>query len=244
MPHPVYGGVFEWISWRAPRLEATAFSYGLAEARGRAKRPHRNCSRSVPDAESDAYDHACLGPFSYAKGPLLLMNQPALRWLMHAKVFRRDLQRAQDMVAGRAATRKGRIDDDINLGYWMVRMPGLRVLRLRRVVWKDTWRDGADPSMLLAAHKVPWQLHDELHNLTSAMWIGATAATVGALCRNDAPPCTECSHARSQRPCVLEVGVETNLQASPCIRAPKRGMGCPLFVRESHPTSVACSAVA
>lgn len=66
LPHAVYAGVFEWISWRAARLEATGFSYGLAEARGRAKASHRNCSRSVPDADSDAYDHVCIGPFGCA----------------------------------------------------------------------------------------------------------------------------------------------------------------------------------
>ena len=235
MPHPIYGGVFEWISWRAPRLEATGFSYGLAEARGRAKAPHRNCSREEFHAESDAYDHACEGPFAYAKGPLLMMNQRALQWLVRAKIFQRDLRRAWDMVEGRAPTRKGRIDDDINLGYWMARMPELRLLRLRRVVWKDTWRDGADAAMLLAAHKMPWELHGEAHNITSAMWETSTTANVAALCRDDAPPCTSCSHARSQRVCILEVGVETNLQASECIRAPKKGTGCPRFVRESHP---------
>ena len=235
MKEPLYGGVFEWISWRAPKLEATAFSYGLAEARGRAKAPHRNCSRTVPDAESDAYDHFCVGPLAYAKGPLLMMNQQSLQWLMRAKVFHRDMRRAWDMVEGRAPTRKGRIDDDINLGFWMVRMPGLRVLRLRRVVWKDTWRDGADAAMLLAAHKMPWQLHGEMGNLTASMWEAASAAHVSAYCQKDEPPCTSCSHARSQRVCVLEVGVETELQASKCIRAPKKGMGCPLFVRESHP---------
>jgi len=236
MPEPLYGGVFEWISWRAARLEATGFSYGLAEARGRAKAPHRNCSREPFDPVSDAYDHACVGPFAYGKGPLLFLNQRALKWLMGAKIFRRDMTRAWDMVEGRAPTRKGRIDDDINLGYWMARMPGLRVVRLRRVVWKDTWRDGADAAMLLAAHKLPWQLHDAVLNITSAMWETSEVANVVAVCMAGVPPCTSCSHARSQRPCVVEVGVETNLQASPCISAPKRGMGCPKFVRMSTVT--------
>lgn len=236
LQQPFYGGVFEWISWRAARLEATGFSYGLAEARGRAKAPHRNCSRTAPDAESDAYDHVCVGPLAYAKGPLLMMNQLALRWLVRAPVFHRDLRLARDMAEGRAVTRKGRIDDDINLGFWMARMPNLRLLRLRRVVWKDTWRDGADASLLLSAHKLPWRLHAELYNTTSAMWASATAANVVALCRADAPPCTSCSHARSQRVCILEIGIETPIRASRCVRAPRRGDGCPVFVRESHPT--------
>lgn len=235
LQQPIYGGVFEWISWRAAKLEATGFSYGLSEARGRAKAPHRNCSRSVPDADSAAYDHACLGPFAYAKGPLLLMNQRSLGWLVRAPIFHRDLSRAQDMASGRAPTRKGRIDDDINLGYWMVRMPGLRVVRLRRVVWKDTWRDGADPAMLLSAHKLPWSLHAEMFNTTLAMWRSAAAAQVSALCRTNVPPCNSCSHARSQRACVVEIGLETTEPSPACIRQPKRGMGCPLFVRESHP---------
>ena len=237
VPHPLYGGVFEWISWRAARLEATGFSYGLSEARGRAKAPHRNCSRAVPDAVSDAYDVACLGPFAYAKGPLLVMNQGAIGWLGQAKVFHRDLRRARAMAEGLAPTRKGRIDDDINLGFWMVRMPGLRVLRFRRVVWKDTWRDGAEPALLLAAHKLPWSLHAEVANITRAMWASAPAAQVSALCRADKPPCTSCSHARSQRACVMEIGLETTMTSPRCIHAPTKGSGCPVFVRESHPES-------
>ena len=169
-----------------------------------------------------------------------MMNQPSLQWLVRAKIFHRDMQRARDMVDGRAPTRKGRIDDDINLGFWMAHMPGLRVLRLRRVVWKDTWGGGADAAMLLAAHKMPWSLHAEVHNTTRAMWETASAVNVGAICRSDVPPCTACAHTRSQRTCIAEIGVETNLQASACIRAPKKGSGCPKFVRESHPGDSAC----
>jgi hypothetical protein len=173
------------------------------------------------------------------------MNARALHWLVRAPIFHRDLRRARDMAEGRAATRKGRIDDDINLGFWMVRMPGLRVVRLRRVVWKDTWRDGADAAMLLAAHKLPWTLHRVVYNATSTMWRAAAAANVVALCRTAAPPCTSCSHARSQRACILEVGLESYVQQPQvpvCIRAPRRGLRCPLFVRESHPdaTSAVC----
>lgn len=164
-----------------------------------------------------------------------MMNARALRWLMRAPVFVRDLQRARDMTEGRAATRKGRIDDDINLGFWMVRMPGLRLVRLRRVVWKDTWRDGANAAMVLAAHKLPWMLHHVMYNTTSTMWRTASSANVVALCRAEVGPCTSCSHARSQRVCIVEIGLESRVQAPPCIVSPKRGMGCPLFARESHP---------
>lgn len=237
-PHAVYAGVFEWISWRPARLEATGFSYGLPEARGRAKAPHRNCSRTAPNADSDAYEHTCIGPFGYAKGPLLLLNQRALRWLTRAPVFARDLTRSQEMLDGRAATRKGRLDDDINLGFWMARMPNLRVLRLRRVVWKDTWRDGADASRVLAAHKMPWELHDELYNTTVAMWAAAASVHVEAVCHADVPPCESCSHAPSQRPCILEITLDApGIRAIECISAPKKGMGCPNFKRESHPAA-------
>ena len=79
LQQPIYGGVFEWISWRAAKLEATGFSYGLSEARGRAKAPHRNCSRSVPGADSAAYDRmpraVCV-----RKGPLAA-HEPALAGL-------------------------------------------------------------------------------------------------------------------------------------------------------------------
>ena len=170
-----------------------------------------------------------------AKGPLLFMNQLSLKWLIQAPVFHRDLRRAYDMAEGRAATRKGRIDDDINLGYWMVRMPNLRVVRFRRVVWKDTWRDGADPALVLSAHKLPWSMHAEMYNSTLALWRSAAAAQVSAICRAAVPPCNSCSHARSQRACVVEVGLETTETSPACITRPKKGMGCPLFVRESHP---------
>ena len=85
LPHPLYGGVFEWISWRAPKLEATGFSYGLSEARGRAKAPHRNCSRTVPDPNSAAYDHFCLGPFGCECTVL-----PAMPHSIHTFVTRPD----------------------------------------------------------------------------------------------------------------------------------------------------------
>ena len=250
LPWPAYGGVFEWISWRAERLEATGFSYGLAEARGRAKAPHRNCSRVAAPADSVAYESKCVGPIGYAKGPLLLMNHRALRWLVAAPVFHRDLQRAKAMAEGRLPTRKGRIDDDINLGFWMSRMPGLRVVRLRRVVWKDTWRNGADVATVLAAHKAPWIHHDELHNMTKAIWDVASAVRVDALCQSNAPPCRSCAHASSQRACILEVALERPLahepaavpavQPSACIGAQameRKRLGCPAFARDSHPSA-------
>lgn len=241
---PLYAGVFEWISWRAARLEATGFSYGLAEARGRAKAPHRNCSRIAPPARSAAYEHVCIGPFGYAKGPLLVMNSLALQWLIHAPVFRRDVSRAAGMAQGLVATRKGRLDDDINLGFWMARMPSLDVIRLRRVVWKDTWRDGADVRKILAAHKLPWSLHDELFHATSAAWRLARQARVDAFCRTGVPPCRSCAHSTTQRPCILEVALELRankdgtidgVNQSKCIFDPKHASRCPKFGRESHP---------
>lgn len=79
LPHPFYAGVFEWISWRAAMLEATGFSYGLSEARGRAKAPHRNCSRTVPDELSTAYDHKCVGPFACAHAIQDTLRRRAVR---------------------------------------------------------------------------------------------------------------------------------------------------------------------
>ena len=240
MPHAIYAGVFEWISWRTERLEATGFSYGLAEARGRAKAPHRNCSRITPPPSSAAYEFACVGPIGYAKGPLLIMNNQALQWLLQAPVFARDFKRATDMAEGRLPTRKGRIDDDINLGFWMSRMPQLRLIRIRRVVWKDTWRNGADVTNVLAAHKAPWAHHDELYNTTAALWATTKGVSVDAFCKPNSPPCRSCAHAQTQRACLLEVSLDAaNGQVAPrasaCVRAPKRGMGCPVFGRESHP---------
>lgn len=52
----------------------------------------------------------------------------------------------------------GRIDDDVQLGYWMSQLPSLQVVTFRRyLAWHDRWKKGVTDMLprLLLAHKVP-----------------------------------------------------------------------------------------
>ena len=107
----VYGGTYEWSSWRVASMQATAFGYGFVEARGRARFAWRKCVTSVsqmdkvlasaspsgytpflnenngtaPDSGGGASGApACVGPIAFAKGPFMMFNRKAVR-CRHAK---------------------------------------------------------------------------------------------------------------------------------------------------------------
>ena len=116
----VYGGTFEWSSWRVASMQATAFGYGFVEARGRARFAWRRCVSSLAAVEGRmAIDNAtapgaCVGPIAFAKGPFMLLNQNALRWLASNSRVAADMRHADLLRTG--ASRIGRIDDDMQIG--------------------------------------------------------------------------------------------------------------------------------
>eukprot|EP00965_Chrysotila_dentata_P021713 719107-Pleurochrysis_carterae.AAC.2 len=75
---------------------------------------HRSCS----------YEPPC----PYVKS--LTWRELQVRWLVDSAVFRRDVATARAMSDGKAAAYagpgSGRIDDDVQLAYWMSQLPGLQ----------------------------------------------------------------------------------------------------------------------
>ena len=122
----VYAGVFEWYSWRKGTLHSTGFGFSAGAARKRTRAPWRNCSA---DGLKSPPEDPCVGPIAFAKGPLMLLSSSAVRWLVASPDFHRDLATARAMAEGRAAAYmgpgSGRIDDDVQLGYWLSQLPGL-----------------------------------------------------------------------------------------------------------------------
>ncbi|KAL3917120.1 MAG: hypothetical protein SGPRY_006533 [Prymnesium sp.] len=132
----IYAGTFEWSSWRLKSMQATAFGYGIAEARGRARFAWRQCVTSVArvvSSDNASRPGACIGPIAFAKGPFMLLNKNALRWLASSPLVAADIRRASELQ--QSASRVGRIDDDMQVAYalpWCIRhaaacVPTLRV---------------------------------------------------------------------------------------------------------------------
>ena len=124
------------------------------------------------------------------------------------------------MTDGRAAAfvgpGTGRIDDDVQLGYWMSQLPGLHVVTFRRyMAWHDRWKAGVMQMLprLLLAHKVPWQEYVTLINASEALWHAAPHAVGRLLC--DGPPCAGCAHVPSQRACAVDVELPTTSPLPP-----------------------------
>lgn len=100
----------------------------------------------------------------------------------------------------------GRIDDDVQLGYWMSQLPGLSVVTFRRyLAWHDRWKAGVTDMIprLLLAHKVPWNRFADLLDRTESLWHRAPRAQTRVLC--DGPPCADCAHLLSQRACIIDI---------------------------------------
>jgi len=217
-PAYVYGGVFEWYSWRTQTLHSTGFGLSAGAARTRARKAWRNCTpadRAPHHALRDLppVPDTCVGPIAFAKGPLILLSSSAVRWLVASDVFARDLAKAKAMSSGRAAAfdgpGTGRIDDDVQLGYWMAQLPDLHIVTFRRyLAWHDRWKAGVTQSLprLLQAHKVPWSEFGTLCNHTHQLWAAASTASLRLNC--EGPPCESCGHVQGQHACVADVELE------------------------------------
>ena len=206
----VYAGVFEWYSWRVGTLHSTGFGFSAGAARKRTRAPWRNCS--ADGLKSPAEDR-CVGPLAFAKGPLMLLSSSAVRWLAASPLVRRDVQVARDMASGRAAAYvgpgSGRIDDDVQLGYWLSQLRGLHVATFRRyMAWHDRWKAGVVDMLprLLLAHKVPWAQYGEMLNRTEALWRAAPTALTRLTCQG--PPCEICAHVPGQHACAIDVELQ------------------------------------
>ena len=140
----------------------------------------------------------------------MLMSTRAVRHVVRSAVFQRDVAQAKALAEGRAKAYKGpgsgRIDDDVQLGYWMSQVPNLHVVTFRRyLAWHDRWKAGVTDMLprLLLAHKVPWQRFPELLNRTEALWHLSDRAATRVLC--EGPPCADCAHTLSQHACIVDI---------------------------------------
>lgn len=255
----IYAGVFEWYGWRTRTLHSTAFGWTAGSSRANGRKPWRNCTaasaaawHALPDYGDgeaaglcrDAHpvgcsnrlpgEDVCIGPVAFAKGPLVMLSAAAVRVAVGSPLFARDVARAHAMAEGRAPAfvgpGSGRIDDDVQLGYWMSQVPGLRVVTFRRYyAWHDRWKPGVigEADRLLAAHKTPWLEYAPLLNRTEGMWRAAAAAQATVHCNG--PPCTECAHLESQLSCAVDVlllaGPSSPQPPAPC-RLPPGRRGC------------------
>ena len=216
----LYAGAFEWYSWRTATLMSTGFGLSAGAARKKMRSAWRNCSATgerVGKYGGDTKD-PCVGPVAFAKGPLMLLSAAAVRAVVSGGAFERDVRRAEDLLAGRAQAYNGpgsgRIDDDVQLGYWLSLLPKLQVVTFRRyLAWHDRWKAGVAAMLprLLLAHKVPWSQYGEMLNRTAGLWRGATTAQARLLCQG--PPCENCAHTPTQLACVV---------TSRCRRPPAR----------------------
>ena len=238
----VYLGVFEWFSWKTKALSSTGFGFSCKAANSRARAPWRNCSQ-VSSASSPA-DHHCIGPFAFAKGPFLLLSTDAVRQVVESPTFAYDVQRSRDLVSGNVestfARPRGRIDDDVHLGYWLSQIPSLHAVRVRRQVWHEQgahW-GGAALSYFMVAHKFPWALYNTMCIELENAWNSAQEATVHVICSTE-PPCDAkiSSHHSTQGTCVLEIALGTASKAPVCDRAGPHK--CP-FSKTIPPTRAQC----
>ena len=129
---------------------------------------------------------------------------------MASPAFHRDVATAREMAAGRTAAYvgpgSGRIDDDVQLGYWLSKLPQLHYVTFRRyMAWHDRWKGGVTDMLprLLLAHKVPWTQFGDLLNRTEAIWAAAPHALTRLRCQG--PPCEGCAHVPGQKACAVDV---------------------------------------
>jgi len=217
----LFGGVFEWYSWRTRTLMSTGFGLSAGASRTRRKKAWRNCSatgRHTGDSDP------CTGPVAFAKGPLMVMSTAAVRAVVSGPLFARDVAQAHALSEGRATAYKGpgsgRIDDDVQLGYWMSQLPNLTIVTFRRyMAWHDRWKAGVTDMLprLLLAHKVPWARFSDLLNRTEALWKRSPRVLTRFMC--EGPPCADCAHVPEQSGCVIDVEVDAStalVNASTC----------------------------
>ena len=205
-PH-VFAGVFEWYSWRTKTLMSTGFGLSAGASRTRRKKAWRNCTAT--GARTNPAD-PCTGPVGFAKGPLVMWSTAAVRAVVHGPLFARDVAQAHLLAEGKAKAYKGpgsgRIDDDVQVGYWMSQLPRLTVFTFRRyMAWHDRWKQGVTDmlSRLLLAHKVPWANFADLLDRTEAMWLHSPEARASIMC--EGPPCADCAHVTDQSACIIDV---------------------------------------
>ena len=218
-----YAGRFDWYSWRTETLMATAYWRAMRGALYGAQEPFRNCSPTgagwvyAADGKLPALREAdrpnpnaerCVGPFAFAKGPLLLLSMPALRWVLASDGFARDVEQAARLANGTKPYGRAteRVPQDVQLGYWLSQHPSLRYVSLpRKTGWADAFVEVTDLRRLLVGHRIPWDQLAWLTGRTERLWRAASHSRLHLRCAGAPCPVGQCAHARGQVSCAAEL---------------------------------------
>lgn len=206
-------GQFDWYSVFPATLRPVGWDRVMSGALFHAQKRHHNCTtlrhphHAAAGEPSDGF--RCVGPFAFAKGPLLLLSSPVVEWLVHgagAAAFARDAAVASAAASASPTTSttreerrrrgsppqlvQGAVYDDATLGYWLRAHPSLQLVALPKFVgWASTWKDVGPLNKLLVAHRVPWHQYAWLSGATDAMWGGD--ATLGVAWQCGGAPCSQ-----------------------------------------------------
>ena len=233
---PAVAGAVEWYSWRETTLVATGWERTAEGAREKGRVTWRNCSPAgsgwtlparrgrqveLTGAAPELRDR-CYGPLPFFKGPLVVLSAPVVRWLNASALVERDIRQAQELAAGRAQAYKGpgsgRIPQDVSLGFWLSRLPRLRLVEIQAfTAWADKWKFVGDMRRLLIAHRVPWERMAWLTESTHHLWTANGATAHGRLSCAE-PVCDPglCASADDQVACRMEVVLPITRGAPDC----------------------------
>jgi len=148
----IYAGTFEWFNWIPSKLKSTGWGNGPRQATAAGRRLHK----CVQDGQSASY---CLGPYMFAKGPLVLLSRDLTRAVARSDAFTTAMAKARSSDVARAGQR---VDDDVQLGVWIAALANVSYVSLHSRVWREryahqSWAGARiEPSVVLALHKWPW----------------------------------------------------------------------------------------
>ena len=217
-----YAGRFDWYSWRTETLQATGYWRAMRGALYGAQQSFRNCSprghgwiyssdgkRVLREAQARARgDERCVGPFAFAKGPLVLLSAPAVRWVVASPGFDADVTQAARIANGTRPYGRPieRVAQDVQLGYWLSRHPSLRYFSLpRKTGWADAFVEVTDLRRLLIGHRIPWDQLGWLTGRTERMWRASSHTRLHLECAGALCPNGQCAHAQGQVACAVEL---------------------------------------
>lgn len=199
----MYGGVFEFYNYIDILMKSTGNSVHSGSSRYLGLK-YFNCTTKI-----NSY---CRGPFAFAKGPLLILSSDVVQALSHSSLLENHLIHTQNFVP------TNRVDDDVQLGYWLTNFEKLTYIRIMRNAWFDRSPRTIDRKNIISVHRLPWPCR-KLISINNGNWRN----TVYRSKKVRAPPCRWLHHP-SQRIMVLEVKqdspsdkVSCNIKFSPYV---------------------------
>jgi len=163
--------------------------------------------REAP-ADAEPSHERCVGPFAFAKGPLVMLSAPVVRWLVASRAFANDVAQAAAIADGMKPRGKSveRVPQDVQMGYWLSQHPTLRYVALpRKTGWADAFVEVTDLRRLLVGHRIPWDQFAWLTGRTERLWSHSRQVSLTLRCAGAPCPPGQCAHARGQVSCATEL---------------------------------------